>query len=294
MIDTILMHHLLKAVPPEATVIFVGDVNQLPSVGAGRVLADMIASKAIAVVMLTEIFRQARQSRIVVNAHRINAGLLPELGTPEGESDFYFIDREAPEAALETIEELVAVRIPKRFGFDPLGEVQILTPMHRGLVGAGNLNQVLQERLNPAGQELVRGERRYRVGDKVMQIRNNYDKEVFNGDIGHITGIDREAQEVAITMDQRRVTYEFHELDEVVLAYAVSVHKAQGSEYPAVVLPLLTQHYVLLQRNLLYTAITRGRSLVVVVGSKRALAMAVKNAKTSARYTKLAERLSLF
>jgi exodeoxyribonuclease V alpha subunit len=293
MIDTILMHHLLKAVPPEATVIFVGDVNQLPSVGAGRVLADMIASKAVAVVTLTEIFRQARQSRIVVNAHRINAGRMPDLRPAQGESDFYFIEREAPEAALETIAELVAVRIPRRFGLDALDEVQVLTPMHRGLVGAGNLNQVLQERLNPTGEQLVRGERRYRVGDKVIQIRNNYDKEVFNGDIGRILRIDTEAQEVVITIDRRRVAYEFHELDEVVLAYAVSVHKAQGSEYPAVVLPLLTQHYVLLQRNLLYTAITRGRKLVVVVGSKRALAMAVHNAKTAARYTRLAERLAL-
>jgi exodeoxyribonuclease V alpha subunit len=294
MIDTILMHHLLKAVPPEATVIFVGDVNQLPSVGAGRVLGDMIASKALPVVMLTEIFRQARQSRIVVNAHRINAGRMPDTRTAAGESDFYFIERETPETALETIEELVAVRIPRRFGYDGVDEVQVLTPMHRGLVGAGNLNRVLQERLNPEGEGLIRGERRYRVGDKVMQIRNNYDKEVFNGDIGRIARIDPTAQEVVLAIDGRRVAYEFHELDEVVLAYAVSVHKSQGSEYPAVVLPLLTQHYVLLQRNLLYTAITRGRRLVVVVGSKRALAMAVKNAKTAARYTRLTERLALF
>lgn len=294
MIDTILMHHLLKAVPPEATVIFVGDVNQLPSVGAGAVLADMIASRVIQVVMLTEIFRQARQSRIIVNAHRINAGKMPDTRPIEGKSDFYFIEREEPDRALATIEELVSKRIPERFGFDAVAEIQVLTPMHRGLVGAGNLNRVLQERLNPEGQTLVRGERRYRDGDKVMQIRNNYDKEVFNGDIGRILRLDMEAQMAVVRIDERQVSYEFHELDEVVPAYAISVHKSQGSEYPAVVLPLLTQHYVLLQRNLLYTAITRGRRLVVVVGSKRALAMAVKNAKTAARYTRLAERLALF
>ncbi len=293
MIDTILMHHLLKAVPPEATVIFVGDVNQLPSVGAGRVLADMIASRAIPVVALTEIFRQARQSRIVVNAHRINAGRMPDTRPAAGESDFYFIEREAPEQALETIQALIEVRIPRRFGFHKVDDIQVLTPMHRGVVGAGNLNRVLQERLNPEGQSLVRGERRYRTGDKVMQIRNNYDKEVFNGDIGRIARVDLDAQEVVIIFDERRVTYEFHDLDEVVLAYAISVHKSQGSEYPAVILPLLTQHYVLLQRNLLYTAITRGRKLVVVVGSKRALGMAVHNAKTADRYTRLDQRLSL-
>lgn len=293
MIDTLLMHHLLKAVPPDATVIFVGDVNQLPSVGAGAVLADMIASRVIPVVMLTEIFRQARQSRIIVNAHRINAGRMPDTRPGEGQSDFYFIEREEPEKALATIEALVARRIPERFGFDALAEIQVLTPMHRGLVGAGNLNRVLQQRLNPEGQTLDRGERRYREGDKVMQIRNNYDKEVFNGDIGRILRLDMEAQMAVVRIDERQVSYEFHELDEVVPAYAISVHKSQGSEYPAVVLPLLTQHYVLLQRNLLYTAITRGRRLVVVVGSKRALAMAVKNAKTAARYTRLAERLAL-
>jgi exodeoxyribonuclease V alpha subunit len=294
MIDTILMHHLLKAVPPEATVIFVGDVNQLPSVGAGAVLADMIASRVIPVVKLTEIFRQARQSRIIVNAHRINAGRMPDIRPVTGKSDFYFIEREEPEKALATIETLVEKRIPDRFGFDAVTQIQVLTPMHRGLVGAGNLNQVLQQRLNPEGQSLMRGERRYREGDKVMQIRNNYDKEVFNGDIGRILSLDMEALTAVVGIDERRVNYEFHELDEVVLAYAVSVHKSQGSEYPAVVLPLLTQHYVLLQRNLLYTAITRGRRLVVVVGSRRALAMAVKNAKPAARYTRLAERLALF
>jgi exodeoxyribonuclease V alpha subunit len=263
-------------------------------VGAGAVLADMIASRVIPVVVLTEIFRQARQSRIIVNAHRINAGRMPDTRPKEGKSDFYFIEREAPESALATIETLVARRIPERFGFDAVTEIQVLTPMHRGLAGAGNLNRVLQERLNPEGRTLVRGERRYREGDKVMQIRNNYDKEVFNGDIGRILSLDMEAQTAIVRIDERQVSYEFHELDEVMLAYAVSVHKSQGSEYPAVVLPLLTQHYVLLQRNLLYTAITRGRRLVVVVGSRRALAMAVKNAKTAARHTRLAERLALF
>ncbi|MDJ0781722.1 MAG: ATP-dependent RecD-like DNA helicase [Desulfosarcinaceae bacterium] len=293
MMDTILLHHLLKAVPPEATLIFVGDANQLPSVGAGSVLADMISSGVVPVVMLTEIFRQAQRSHIVVNAHRINAGQMPITRPIAGDSDFFFIERETPASALETIATLVAERIPRRFGVDAVDDVQVLTPMHRGLVGAGHLNQVLQERLNPRGDVLVRGERHYRIGDKVMQIRNNYDKEIFNGDIGRIAHVDRETQAVVIGFDDRLLTYEFHELDEVVLAYAVSVHKSQGSEYPAVVLALMTQHYVLLQRNLLYTAITRGRRLVVVVGSKRALAMAVNNAKTAARFTRLDARLAL-
>ena len=241
MIDTLLMHHLLKAVPPSATLILVGDVNQLPSVGPGNVLKDIIASGAVPVVELKEIFRQARDSAIIVNAHRINQGFFPELqNSAAGISDFYFIEQAEPEDILKTLLVLVKDRIPNRFRLDPVDDIQILSPMHRGLIGAGNLNQELQEVLNPGDSGLVRGGRTYRVNDKVMQIRNNYDKEVYNGDIGRITRIDHELQEVKINMDGREVDYHFSDLDEVVLAYAVSVHKSQGSEYPAVIVPVHT------------------------------------------------------
>ncbi len=292
MIGTVLMHHLLQAVPGVATLILVGDVHQLPSVEAGNVLKDIIASGTVPVATLTEIFRQARESRIVVNAHRINAGRIPDLGDDSPKNDFFFIQREAPEAVLETVLELTRDRIPNRFGFDPVDGIQVLSPMNRGIVGAGNLNAELQQALNPREDALVRGHRRFRLEDKVMQIRNNYDKLVFNGDIGRIRRIDGVDQEVTVRFDGRDVAYEFSDLDELVLAYAVSVHKAQGSEYPAVVIPVVTQHYVLLQRNLIYTAVTRGKSLVVLVGTKKALAIAVKNDRTQARYTRLKERLT--
>jgi len=293
MIDTILMHHLLKAIPLGATFILVGDVNQLPSVGAGNVLKDIIASGAIPVTELNEIFRQARESLIIVNAHKINNGLLPSL-KPSGKKldDFYFVEQEDPEEVLRIILELARARIPKRFGFDAVDDTQVLTPMHKGVVGAGNLNVELQKALNPGEGGVMRGNRNYRVNDKVMQIKNNYDKEVFNGDIGRITRIDEDAQEVTISFDGRDVAYDYTDLDEIVLAYAVSVHKSQGSEYPAVVIPILTQHYVLLQRNLIYTAVTRGRKLVVIVGTKKALAIGVKNDKTQKRYTYLRYRLN--
>ncbi|OIP92519.1 MAG: recombinase RecD [Syntrophaceae bacterium CG2_30_49_12] len=292
MIDTILMHHLLKAVPVRATLILVGDVNQLPSVGAGNVLKDIIDSGTVPVVELTEIFRQARDSSIIVNAHKINEGTIPYLkSSPEKLQDFYFIPEEEPEKVLALIITLVRERIPKRFHFDPFDDIQVLTPMHRGTVGAENLNMALQKALNPRDDGIIRGGRNFRIGDKVMQIRNNYNKDVYNGDIGRITGIDEEAQEVTVTIDERQVTYDYGELDELVHAYAVSVHKSQGSEYPAAVIPIVTQHYMLLQRNLLYTAVTRGRKLVVLVGSKRALAIAVKNNKTHRRYTLLKQRL---
>jgi exodeoxyribonuclease V alpha subunit len=293
MIDTILMHHLLKAIAPRATFILVGDVNQLPSVGAGNVLKDIIASGAVPVVELNEIFRQARESLIIVNAHKINSGLLPSL-KPSGSEldDFYFIEQEDPEEVLKIILNLVKERIPRRFKFDPAEDIQVLTPMHRGVVGAGNLNVELQRALNPGETGLVRGNVSFRVNDKVMQIKNNYDKEVFNGDIGRITRIDLEGQQASISFDGRSVDYDFSELDEIVLAYAVSVHKSQGSEYPAVVMPILTQHYVLLQRNLIYTAVTRGRKLVVLIGTKKALAIGVKNDKTQKRYTYLRYRLN--
>ena len=292
MIDTVLMHHLLKAIPPTATFILVGDINQLPSVGAGNVLRDIIASGSVPVVELTEIFRQAKESQIIVNAHRINNGQLPSLKPTGPNGDFYFIEQEDPEAALKLILELATERIPKRFGFDPLEQIQVLTPMHRGVVGASNLNEALQNTLNPREDGLLRGTRTLRVNDKVMQIRNNYDKEVFNGDIGRIKRIDQENQEVLVSYDGREIPYDYPDLDELALAYAVSVHKSQGSEYPAVIIPLLTQHYMLLQRNLIYTAITRAKKLVVIVGTRKALAIAVKNDKTEKRYTYLKHRLS--
>jgi exodeoxyribonuclease V alpha subunit len=293
MIDTILMHHLLKAIPPEATFIMVGDVNQLPSVGAGNVLRDIIDSGAIKVVELNEIFRQAQESSIIVNAHKINDGVLPALeASNRTDDDFYFIEQEDPEEVLRITLELIRERIPKRFGFDPVDDIQVLTPMHKGVVGAENLNVELQKALNPGEEGITRGGMQFRVNEKVMQIRNNYDKEIFNGDIGRITRIDAINQEVIITFDAAEVRYDYTELDEVVLAYAISVHKSQGSEYPAVILPILTQHYILLQRNLVYTAVTRGKELVVLVGTRKALAIAVNNDKTQKRYTYLRHRLS--
>jgi len=292
MIDTVLMHHLLKAVPIHATFILVGDVNQLPSVGAGNVLNDIIASGAVPVTELTEVFRQARESRIIVNAHKINNGITPSTKPPGTSDDFYFIQQETPETVLKIIKTLITERIPKRFGLNPIDDIQVLTPMHRGIVGAENLNTELQVTLNPPrGPDVIRGGRHYRVNDKVMQIKNNYDKEVFNGDIGRIAQIDTENQVVTIRFDGRNQVYDYSELDEVVLAYAISVHKSQGSEYPAVIIPVMTQHYMLLQRNLLYTAVTRGRQLVVMVGTRKALAIGVKNNKTRKRYTRLRHRL---
>jgi exodeoxyribonuclease V alpha subunit len=244
------------------------------------------------VVELNEIFRQAGKSLIIVNAHKINAGRIP-VSRPSSEKleDFYFIEREEPADVVRLIVDLVKNRVPKRFGLDPVDDIQVLTPMHKGLVGAGNLNLELQKALNSSAGGMMRGGRNYRVHDKVMQIKNNYDKEVFNGDIGKIVKIDTEVQEVVIVFDGRKVSYEFSDLDEVVPAYAVSIHKSQGSEYPAVIIPILTQHYVLLQRNLIYTAITRGKRLVVLVGTRRALAIAVKNNKPQKRFTHLKERL---
>jgi exodeoxyribonuclease V alpha subunit len=293
MIDTILMYHLLKAIPPRATFILVGDVNQLPSVGAGNVLHDIIASGAVPVMELNEIFRQARESLIIVNAHKINQGLMPAF-KPSGHklADFYFIEQEEPEKVLGIILELVKERIPKRFEFDPIDDIQVLTPMHKGIVGAGNLNLELQKALNPGPDSLSRGGKNFRINDKVMQIQNNYEKEVFNGDLGRIIKIDLEAQEVIIDFDGKQVAYDYSDLDEVVPAYAISIHKSQGSEYPAVVIPILLQHYVLLQRNLIYTAVTRGKKLVVMVGSKKALAIGIGNDKTKKRFTHLRHRLA--
>jgi len=294
MIDTLLMHHLLKAIPVAATFIMVGDVNQLPSVGAGNVLKDIIDSSIIPVVQLNEIFRQAKESSIIVNAHKINEGIIPNLkASPEKLDDFYFIEQEEPEKALEMIIHLVRQRIPKRFGFDSVNDIQVLSPMHRGTVGAGNLNVELQKALNPGEEGVLRGGRLFRVNDKIMQIVNNYDKEVYNGDIGRISSIDEEEKEVKVIVDDREIVYDYSDLDELVHAYAVSIHKSQGSEYPAVVIPILIQHYMLLQRNLLYTGVTRGKKLVIIVGTKKAMAIAVKNNRTEKRYTLLKERLIL-
>ena len=294
MVDARLFKALLVAMRAGAQLCLVGDIDQLPSVGAGAVLGDTIESGAATVIRLTEIFRQAAESKIVVSAHRINSGELPELETPSGTttSDFYFISRDDPDAARDTIVDLVANRIPSRFGFDPVTEVQVLVPMHRGELGTSALNHALQSRLNPGGTvELTRGERVFRPGDKVMQLRNDYDRNVYNGDIGVISSIIVDDGVLNVDFDGRAVVYERAELDQLVHAYAVSVHKSQGSEYPAVVIPLVTQHFMMLQRSLLYTGVTRGKKLVVLVGSKRAVSLAVRNADAKKRYTWFAERV---
>jgi len=290
MLDIPLAYHLLKAVPLTASVVFVGDVDQLPSVGPGNFLRDLIESDRVPVVRLMEIFRQAKNSYIITNAHRVNEGQMPVFEGPQ-ESDFFFIAEEQPEKVLATIKTLCHERVPKKFGFDPMRDVQVLTPMHKGLCGSENLNRELQATLNPSGPVIQRFGRTYRVGDRVMQVRNNYDKDVFNGDLGRVKRIDLIEQHVIVEIDEREIPYEFTDMDEMLPAYAISVHKSQGNEYPCVIVPLLTQHFVLLQRNLLYTAIARGKKLVILVGSKKALAIAVRNNKTAARYSRLRERL---
>jgi len=303
MVDVPLMASLLAAIPPEAALLLVGDVDQLPSVGPGQVLADAIASGALAVTRLTEVFRQAASSRIITTAHAINAGTIPDLRSPpEGtSSDFYFLPAETPEQAVSLILKVVGERIPARFGFDPVGDVQVLCPMARGGCGSRSLNIELQQLLNPDPTEQVeRFGWRFAPGDKVMQIANDYEKEVFNGDVGTIDAIDSDNSELSVlfptseagTAGSRAVVYGWGELDHLVPAYACTIHKSQGSEYPAVVIPLLTQHYAMLQRNLVYTGLTRGKQLVVLVGQKKALAMAVKNHLGRRRYTKLAEWLT--
>lgn len=292
MVDVVLMNQLLRAVPPQACLVLVGDVDQLPSVGPGTVLQDIISSGSVPVVRLTEIFRQAGQSWIVRAAHRVNQGVVPE-SAPAGQGDFYLVEAENPDEILDTLITLVRERIPTRFGFDPFRDVQILTPMNRSALGARHLNARLQEVLNPPRQvpQIERFGWIYRLGDKVLQTVNNYQKEVFNGDIGRIAGIDEVDQEVTINYDGRIVNYDFGELDELGLAYALTIHKAQGSEYPAVVIPLHTQHYMMLQRNLLYTGITRGKRLVVLLGSRKALSVAVRRQDTARRYSALGRRL---
>jgi exodeoxyribonuclease V alpha subunit len=303
MVDVPLMASLLAAIPPEAALLLVGDVDQLPSVGPGQVLADGINSGALPVARLTEVFRQAATSRIITTAHAINAGTIPDLRPPSegGTTDFYFLPAETPEQAVALILKVVGERIPARFGFDPIGQVQVLCPMARGGCGSRSLNIALQKLLNPDPAEQVeRFGWRFAPGDKVMQIANDYEKEVFNGDVGTIDAIDADNSELGVlfptseagVQGSRVVVYGWGELDHLVPAYACTIHKSQGSEYPAVVIPLLTQHYAMLQRNLLYTGLTRGKQLVVLVGQKKALAMAVKNHLGRRRYTKLAEWLA--
>ena len=293
MVDVVLMNKLLPAIPDSAALVIVGDVDQLPSVGPGCVLSDIIASGAVPTVRLTEIFRQAASSRIIVNAHRINRGELPLKDEGTGLTDFYFIPATTPEDIHAKLLQVVTERIPKRFGFHPVRDIQVLTPMNRGGLGARSLNAELQQALNgKAEPKVTRFGTSFAPGDKVIQTVNNYDKEVFNGDIGRIVTLDLDDGSLAVEFDDRLVPYEFGELDELSLAYATSIHKSQGSEYTAVVLPLAMQHYTMLERNLIYTAVTRGKKLVVVIGEPKALAMAVKNHKSHKRLTKLAGRIS--
>src|SRR6266496_1574721 len=296
MVDILLFYHLLKALPPNAHLLLVGDADQLPSVGPGNVLRDLLRSGAIPSVVLTELFRQAQQSQIVVNAHRINAGQMPSLKRDAG-GDFFFIAEEDPIRAQHLVLDFVQRRIPTHYHLNPMSDIQVLSPMYRGPLGVTSLNEELQARLNPSAiVSLEWGGRTLRLGDKVMQVRNNYDKGVFNGDVGWIRAINKEDSTIKVEFLEEAgpllVGYDFHELDELVLAYAVTVHKSQGSEYPAIVLTLVNQHYMLLQRNLLYTAITRARRLCVLVGQLRALEAAVRNNRVALRNTGLAERLS--
>jgi exodeoxyribonuclease V alpha subunit len=291
MVDVPLMRALLRALPDQAALLLVGDVDQLPSVGPGQVLADIIASSAVPVVRLTEVFRQAAESRIIVNAHRINQGLMPDLAPAES-GDFYFVDAADAEEGVRKLLAIVRERIPKRFGFDPVRDIQVLCPMNRGGLGARSLNIELQKELNSSGE--VRIDRfgwTFCPGDKVMQVENDYDRDVYNGDLGVVSRIDMEEGELFADFDGREVTYGFGELDELVLAYATTIHKSQGSEYPVVVIPLTTQHYPMLQRNLVYTGVTRGKRLVVLVGQRKAMAIAVKGGQTRRRWSKLRDWL---
>ena len=293
MVDVLLMRSLLRAVPDAAALLIVGDVDQLPSVGPGQVLADIIASNLIPVVRLTEVFRQAAGSRVITNAHRINRGQMPELTNDRVLSDFYFIDAEEPEDGIGKIIAVVRDRIPKAFGLDAIRDVQVLCPMNRGGLGARSLNIELQKALNPPGEARIeRFGWTFCPGDKVMQVENDYDREVYNGDLGIVRRIDLEEGELVVAFDGRDVSYGFGELDELVLAYATTIHKSQGSEYPAVVIPLVTQHYMMLARNLLYTGVTRGKRLVVLVGQRKALAIAVRNQGSRRRWAKLREHLT--
>lgn len=290
MVDVILMYNLLKAIPEHMSLILVGDTDQLPSVGAGNVLKDVMDSGRIPVVRLTRIFRQAQGSRIIMNAHRINKGEAIDMRGGK-ESDFFFAGKETNEEVVDTLVKYCSQNLPNYYHVDAFRDIQVLTPMQKGTCGAANLNQILQEAMNPTRIFLHRGGTQYRLHDKVMQIRNDYDKEVFNGDIGTVTRVDMEERELTVDFDGRNVVYDVAELDELVLAYAVTIHKAQGSEYPIVVMPFTMSHFVMLQRNLLYTGVTRAKKILVLIGEKKAVYYAIKNEKTTERNTKLAERL---
>ena len=289
MIDTMLMYALMKAIPPHMKLILIGDIDQLPSVGAGNVLRDIISSGCFPVVRLTKIFRQAQSSQIIMNAHRINEGKYPRINNASG-TDFFYMEEDDPEKAAQTIVDLVKTRLPKFCGTAPSG-IQVLTPMQRGVIGAANLNILLQTALNSGGECMYRGGRCFRRNDKVMQIRNNYEKDVFNGDIGVVAEISAETRELLVSFDGRTISYEASELDELVHAYAITIHKSQGSEYPVVVLPVLMTNYIMLQRNLIYTGITRAKKLLVLIGSKQAIHFAVSNVTSDKRNTMLRERI---
>ena len=292
MIDLVLANQLVQSIPSHAALVLVGDIDQLPSVGPGTVLKDVIESDVVSVCRLDQVFRQAAQSAIISNAHRVNQGQAPVFPESKSEpSDCYFVAADDPDAACDRIVSLVRDSVPKRFQLDPYGDVQILTPMQRGQLGARNLNHRLQQALNPSGKSIERFGIVFRVGDKVMQIQNDYDKDVFNGDIGRIKALDAEARELVVVFDGRPVQYDFQELDELVLSYAITIHKSQGSEYPCVVIPMHTQHYIMLRRNLLYTALTRGRQLVILVGTQKAVAMAARRGDVQHRITTLKQRL---
>jgi exodeoxyribonuclease V alpha subunit len=296
MLDVVLAHQLIRAIPRHAALILIGDVDQLPSVGPGCVLRDITESHVFPVCRLTEVFRQAAQSAIITNAHRVNQGEMPLF--PRGKveqpnaTDCYFVEAQDPEKALSLTIHLVSETIPSRFGFDRVNDIQVLTPMQRGVLGCRNLNLTLQRTLNPSGSSIEQYGWIFRVGDKVMQTVNDYDKDVFNGDIGRIVRLDEVEQELVVRFDEREISYDFNELDELMLSYTVTVHKSQGCEYPVVIIPIHTQHYALLQRNLLYTAITRGRKLVVLVGARKAIAIAVNCVDSRRRMTLLKERLT--
>jgi exodeoxyribonuclease V alpha subunit len=292
MLDARLCGHMLRALPFTSRLILVGDADQLPSVGPGNVLEDILGSASVGSARLTHIFRQARESMIVVNAHRVNNGQFPQAAEKKPpEADFFWVEQDDPAMVRDLIAALVGERIPEVYGLDPMRDVQVLSPMHKGEAGTQSLNEALRTRLNPTGPEVVRGNLRFRRHDRVLQTRNNYEKDVFNGDLGHIVEVDPEEGEVLVSFDGRSVSYDRSELDELAPAYAVSIHKSQGSEYPAVVVPILTQHYVMLRRNLIYTALTRARRLAVLVGSRRALMLGLKNAGGEKRYTHLNYRL---
>jgi exodeoxyribonuclease V alpha subunit len=294
MVDVLLMYALLRAVPKTSALIMVGDVDQLPSVGPGNALRDLIESGVVPVVRLTEVFRQAASSRIITSAHLIRQGTMPELRTAESGSDFYFVQRDTPEEIVATLVRVIQNRIPNHLKLDPIRDIQVLCPMNRGSIGVRELNTALQGALNPVRPGEPAAERfgwRFQVGDKVIQTENDYKKEVFNGDIGTIEKIDAVEQELSIQFDDRLVQYEFGELDEVSLAYAVTIHKSQGSEFPVVVIPVAMQHYMLLQRNLIYTGITRARRLLVIVGQKKALGIAVRSEQSRRRYSGLLRSL---